>query len=149
MDQHHGCRYFSWQVTPEGGFRFQQDAEKLKAELLHEGKYILKTDDPTIVPVEAVGIYKQLSDVEWAYRDLKDVIRMRPIYHKTDRRALAHLFVATLALFLKRTLEHKLAQAGLSDTPTVAFQRMFQLGKPSNTFYSNDLRRFPSLACSH
>jgi hypothetical protein len=128
MGEHHGHRYFSWEITPDGGFRFQQDEGKLKAELLHEGKYILKTDDPTIAPVEAVGIYKQLSDVEWAYRDLKDIIRMRPIYHKTDRRALAHLFVATLALFLKRTLEHKLAKAGLPDTPTAAFEAMASIG---------------------
>jgi len=128
LGEHHGHRYFTWEAPPDGGFTFRQDEEKLKAEQLHEGKYIVKTDDPGLVPVEAVGIYKQLSDVEWAYRDLKDVIRMRPIYHKTDGRALAHLFVATLALFLKRTLEHRLAQAGLPDTPTAAFEAMGSVG---------------------
>ena len=94
----------------------------------HEGKYILKTDDPAIAPAEAVAIYKQLSDVESAYRDLKDVIRMSPIYHKTDRRALAHLFVATLALFVKRTLAHKLSQTGVAMTPTKAFAAMCSIG---------------------
>ena len=46
-------------------------------------------------------VYKQLSDVEWAYRDLKDVLALRPAYHKTDERVEGHIFVATLALFLK------------------------------------------------
>ena len=34
---------------------------------------------------------------------------MRPVYHKTDERIEAHIFVASLALFLKRVLEHQLA----------------------------------------
>lgn len=36
---------------------------------------------------------------------------MRPVYHQTDERIKAHIFVAALALFLKRTLEHQLASA--------------------------------------
>jgi transposase len=128
ISRHHGHRCFSWEVRPDGTFDFWPDDAKLKAEQLREGKYILKTDDPGIDAVETVGIYKQLSDVEWAYRDLKDVIRMRPVYHKTDDRAMAHLFVATLALFLKRTLEHKLAEAGLPDSPTAAFEAMASIG---------------------
>ena len=123
----HGARYYSWQIA-DGRLRFFEDDEKMKAELAREGKYILKTDDPAIGPVEAVGIYKQLSDVEWAYRDLKDVIQVRPIYHKTDPRALAHIFVATLALFLKRTLEHRLADAAVKLTPTEAFEAMKSIG---------------------
>ncbi|MFQ6009191.1 MAG: hypothetical protein ACE5K8_09610, partial [Candidatus Zixiibacteriota bacterium] len=78
------------------------------AEMLHEGKYILKTDDRKLTAVEAVCCYKQLNTVEQGFRDLKDIIDMRPIHHKTDERIEAHIFVASLALFLKRTLEHQL-----------------------------------------
>jgi len=35
--------------------------------------------------------------VEQDFRDLKDVIDMRPIFHKTDERIEAHIFVASLA----------------------------------------------------
>ena len=123
----HGFRYYSWRIA-DGRLELLEDEKKMKAELAREGRYVLKTDDPAIGPVEAVGIYKQLSDVEWAYRDLKDVIQMRPIYHKTDPRALAHLLVATLALFLKRTLEHRLTDAGVKLTPTEAFEAMRSIG---------------------
>ena len=73
-------------------------------------------------------LYKQLSDVEGAYRDLKHIIQMRPIHHHTDERIEAHLFVATFALFVKRTLEHELAKAGVNLTPTEAFAAMHSMG---------------------
>ena len=57
--------------------------------------------------------YKDLMEVEQAFRDLKDVIEMRPIYHHTKRRVEAHIFVAALALLLKHAIGRKLQQAGL------------------------------------
>jgi transposase len=56
-----------------------------------------------------VACYKELNIVEQGFRDLKDVIDMRPIYHKSDERIEAHIFVASLALFLKRTLAYQLS----------------------------------------
>jgi len=106
--KHHSHRYYTYEVPGRGRFRFHEDPEKMRAEMLHEGKYILKTDDPALGPVEAVGAYKELDTVESGFRDLKDVIEMRPVYHQTDGRIKAHVFVAALALFLKRTLEHQL-----------------------------------------
>ncbi|NQT21700.1 MAG: hypothetical protein HQ592_18485 [Planctomycetes bacterium] len=126
--RNHGNRYYSWEITQDSPFRYWQDEGKMKAEKLREGKYILKTDDATITAEESVGIYKQLSDVEWAYRDLKDVIAMRPIYHKKDSRVCAHIFVATLALFLKRALQHELARRHIDFTPTEAFAAMGSIG---------------------
>jgi hypothetical protein len=56
-----------------------------------------------------VSCYKELNTVEQGFRDLKDVIDMRPIYQKSDPRIETHIFVASLALFLKRTLEYQLS----------------------------------------
>ena len=128
LGRHHGSRYYSWESTRDGAFRFYEDPAKLAAETIREGRYLLKTDDPNLTPSESVKVYKQLSDVEWAYRDLKDVIEMRPINHKTDPRIKAHIFVATLALFLKRTLEHHLKEKGIYLSPTEAFQAMRTMG---------------------
>jgi len=124
----HGSRYYSYEIPGAGAFRFHVDPVKLAAEQRREGLYILKTNDPTLTPTQSVVVYKQLSDVEWAYRDLKDVIRMRPIYHQRDGRVQAHVFVATLALFLKRTLEEHLSQAGVPLSPTDAFAAMHSVG---------------------
>lgn len=63
--------------------------------------------------------------MESGFRDLKDVIEMRPVYHKTDERIKAHMFVATLGLFLKRSLEHQLAPGlpALSGSEGIAAMR--------------------------
>ena len=69
--------------------------------------------------------------MESGFRDLKDVIEIRPIYHQRDDRVRAHLFVATLALFLKRTLEFHLAKTipELSGTEAIAALRSVGLAE--------------------
>jgi transposase len=128
LSRHHGYRYYSWQVAGPGQFRFYEDAQKLAAEMLHEGKYILKTDDMEITAAEAVTCYKELNTVEQGFRDLKDVIDMRPIHHKKDDRIEAHIFVATLALFLKRSLEYQLASKLPELSGTDALAAMQSIG---------------------
>jgi transposase len=129
--RHHGHRYYSWEVRGRGQFRFFEDPGKLQAETRHEGKYILKTDDADLGPVDAVGAFKELCTVESGFRDLKDVIEMRPIHHQRDERIRAHIFVASLALFLKRTLEHQLAGVlpDLSGTDALAAMRSIGLAE--------------------
>ena len=67
-------------------------------------------------------LYKRLSEVERAFCSLKDVIELRPIYHQTDPRVEAHIFVAALAFLLHRALEKKLKAAGLDLSATEALQ---------------------------
>lgn len=52
-----------------------------------EGKYLIQTEEHNLGPLEAVRIYKELSEVERAFANLKDVIELRPIYHQTERGA--------------------------------------------------------------
>ena len=124
MAKNHGQRYFNWKTDSRGGFRFSEDPGKMEAELSREGRYILCTEDPQITPQQAVEVYKELATVEDGFRDLKDVIDMRPVWHKTDPRVQAHIFVATLALFLKRTLQHHLEAAGVELTATQALEAL-------------------------
>jgi transposase len=85
---------------------------------------VIQTEERSLSPVEAVRLYKQLSEVERAFSSLKDVIEMRPIYHQTDERVQAHIFVAALALLLHRALERKLKNAGLDLSATEALQAL-------------------------
>ncbi|WP_048814750.1 transposase, partial [Candidatus Methylacidiphilum fumarolicum] len=52
------------------------------------------TEEKHLSAVEAVGAYKELSQVERAFRKLKDVLEMRPIYHHDPQRVQVHVFVA-------------------------------------------------------
>jgi transposase len=112
LARNYGHRYYDWNYS-EGVFRYFEHPVYLPQEKAYEGKYLIQTEEPNLSPVEAVKIYKDLSEVERGFRQLKDVLEMRPIYHHTDTRVEAHLFVAALTLLLTRALERKLQAAGL------------------------------------
>ena len=65
-------------------------------------------------------LYKELSEVERAFANLKDVFDMRPIYHRTDDRVEAHIYVAALAFLIHRAIEKKLKAARLDLSATEA-----------------------------
>jgi transposase len=117
----HGYRYYDWAYA-DGRFRFFEHPVHLKREEAYEGKYVIQTEEAQLTAVEAVQIYKALSEVERAFANLKDVIEMRPIYHHTDRRVQAHIFVAALAFLLHRMMEKKLKAAGLDLSATEALR---------------------------
>jgi transposase len=121
LSRWHGYRYYAWAYTA-GRFRFFDHPVNLPREQAYEGKYVIQTEEPHLTPVEAVQIYKELSEVERAFANLKDVIELRPIYHRTDPRVEAHIFVAALAFLLHRVLEKKLKAAGLDLSATEALQ---------------------------
>jgi transposase len=119
----HGYRYYDWEYR-DGRFRFFDHPVNLKREEAYEGKYVIQTEEPQLTAVEAVSIYKELSEVERAFANLKDVIDLRPIYHQTDARVQAHIFVAALAFLLHRAIEKKLKAAGLDLSATEALQAL-------------------------
>jgi transposase len=108
----HGHRYYDW-AYEDGAFRFFEHPVHFPREQAYEGKYVIQTEEPNLSAVDAVRLYKELSDVERAFASLKDIIDMRPIYHRTDGRAQAHIFVAALAFLLHRAIEKKLKAARL------------------------------------
>ena len=62
--------------------------------------------------------------MERAFSGLKDVIEMRPIYHRTASRVEAHTFLASLAFLLEGALEKKLKSAGLDLSSHKAWQTL-------------------------
>jgi len=119
LGRNHGYRYYDWSLK-KGVFRFFEDPVHFTREQAYEGKYVIQTEEPNLSAVEAVQIYKELSEVERAFCNLKDVLDMRPIYHRTDDRVQAHVFVATLAFVVHRFVEKKLKAAGLDLSATEA-----------------------------
>ena len=90
-------------VTPGGLLRI--DASKAKAEENLDGKYLLRTSDPKMTAEDIALGYKQLLEVERGWRDLKQVIDLRPVYHRKEERIRAHVILCWLALLLARIAE--------------------------------------------
>ncbi len=74
--------------------------------------------------VEAVRAYQELWRVEAAFRSMKDVLELRPIWHRTDERVQAHVLVAALALTFDRILQRKLEKAGLRLSSRAAWEAL-------------------------
>jgi transposase len=113
LSQNHGHRYYTWQLTKEGQFHFDEHPVNLPREKKYEGKYLIQTDQTDMTPQDGVAHYKELNEVERGFRSLKDPIGMRPIWHTNERRVRAHIFVAALAFLIERMLERALQDAGV------------------------------------
>lgn len=80
------------------------DQEKIKREEKLDGCYVIRTDvkQSRMSTSAVVESYKALGNVERAFRNLKTVqLEMRPVYHKTDDRIRAHIFLCTLAYYVQ------------------------------------------------
>jgi len=91
-------------VTPGGLLRV--DAKAIKAEQNLDGKYLLRCSDPKLSAEDIALGYKQLMAVERGWRDMKQVIDLRPVYHRKEQRIRAHVILCWLALLLARIAEN-------------------------------------------
>ena len=91
-------------ATPGGLLRV--DAAKAKAEENLDGKYLLRTADPKMTAEDIALGYKQLLEVERGWRDMKQVIDLRPVFHRREDRIRAHVLLCWLALLLARIAEN-------------------------------------------
>ena len=119
LARNHCHRYYDWRLE-NGVFQFFEHPVHFAREQAYEGKYIIQTEEKNLSPLEAVRIYKELSEVERAMANIKDVIEMRPIYHRDANRVRAHIFIAVLAFVLHRAIEKKLKGAKLDLSATEA-----------------------------
>src|SRR5487761_1827220 len=95
-------------VTPGGLLRI--DAARAKAEENLDGKYLLRTSDPKLSAEDIAVGYKHLLEVERGWRDMKQVIDLRPVYHRREHRIRAHVILCWLALLLARIAENTCGQ---------------------------------------
>lgn len=91
--------------TTKGG-RLRIDRAAITAEERLDGKFLLRTSDPTLSAEDVALGYKQLAQVERGWRDLKTTLELRPVYHRLQRRIHAHVLLCWLALLLMRIAEN-------------------------------------------
>ena len=94
MQRYHGYRYFDWKLDG-GALEFSEGEAHLGREKKIEGKYVIMTSEKGLSILDAVALYKELTDVESGFRQLKDVLAMRPSYHQIEPRVKAHIFVGS------------------------------------------------------
>ena len=119
-------------ATPAGKLRI--DHAKIKTEENLDGKYLLRCSDPHLSAEDIALGYKQLLEVERGWRDMKQIIDLRPVYHRLEERIRAHVILCWLALLLIRIVE---TQTGTTWTQTRRELDRLHLGTftgPAGTF---------------
>jgi hypothetical protein len=94
--------------TKTGKLRIDRGA--VTAEQHLDGKFLLRTSDPTLTAEDVALGYKQLLEIERAWRDMKTTLDLRPVHHRKEDRIRAHVLLCWLALLLIRIAENQTSQ---------------------------------------
>ncbi|OIQ79487.1 transposase DDE domain protein [mine drainage metagenome] len=97
------AKFFSVRIH-ECGMSWQRKPELLAKDAAMDGIYVIRTSLPqeAMGAEQAVLTYKRLAKVERAFRTMKSVdLQVRPIYHRTEERVKAHLFICMLAYYVE------------------------------------------------
>lgn len=85
-------------------FQWQRKEEDIAREAALDGIYVIRTSESSkaFSAEDVVRSYKQLADVERAFRSLKGLeLLIRPIRHRLANRVKAHIFVCLLAYYVQ------------------------------------------------
>jgi hypothetical protein len=91
--------------TKTGKLRIDRAA--INAEQHLDGKFLLRTSDATLTAEDVALGYKQLLEIERAWRDMKTTLDLRPVHHRKEDRIRAHVILCWLALLLIRIAENQ------------------------------------------
>ncbi len=86
---------------------------KVTAEEKVDGNSVLTCGDDTLTSEEIALGYKQLVEVERAFRTLKSNLELRPVYHRKDERIRSRVTLCWLALLPVRLAEVETAPSGI------------------------------------
>lgn len=97
-------------------FSYSIDDGALRLAQMMDGKLLLVTNVPDLMPKDIVARYKSLADIERGFKVLKSEIEIGPVHHRLPERIRAHAAICFIALILHRVLRGRLRQAksGLS-----------------------------------
>jgi len=88
-----------------------------------EGRYLLRTNLLGRDPAQLWQFYIQLVEIEAAFKNLKDDLVLRPIFHQLEHRIEAHIFVAFIAYCLHVTLRARLRPLAPGLTPRAVLDK--------------------------
>lgn len=89
------------------------DMEAIARDERFDGYYAIQTNETELPATEILEAYRTLWKIEESFKIMKSTLEVRPVFHWTEPRIKGHFVVCFLAFLLERTLEFKLARAGV------------------------------------
>jgi hypothetical protein len=103
INRHKMAKHFTLAITDDS-FSFSRKEGQISSEAALDGIYVVRASAPHsagLSATELVGAYKDLKFNEAGFRSLKTIdLDLRPIYHYSEDRVRAHVFICMLALYL-------------------------------------------------
>jgi len=103
IDTYKMAKHFVLHIEDDA-FDFERDQDNIDAEAALDGIYVIRTsvDQKIMDSDQAVRGYKQLANVERAFRCLKSIdLMVRPIRHRLEVRVRAHILLCVLAYYVE------------------------------------------------
>ena len=122
-------------------FRFKLDREKLKEAELYDGHYLLRSNLSNKEPKYLWELYMLLVEIEAVFRNFKNDLGIRPIYHQIEPRVDAHIFVCFQAYCLYVTLKHWLRPLASGLTSRQALEQFAKVQMLDVVFPTTDGRK--------
>ena len=116
INRHKVAKHFITEVT-DTSFHFSRNEAKIAEEARLDGIYVLRTS----LPEEVLGrdgvvfSYKELENVERAFRGFSSELDIRPIRHRLADRVRAHVFLRMLSYYVAWHMKEALAPVLFKD----------------------------------
>jgi transposase len=110
----------------DGTFAWERKQASIAQEAALDGIYVIRTSEPSarLNAADAVRTYKGLAEAERVFRGMKGVANhVRPIFHRSDPRVRAHLFISMLAYYVEWHLREALKPLLFDDQERLAANR--------------------------
>jgi transposase len=111
------------QTVSPSTFTFNLNRKKLRLTRRGEGTYLLRSNLNAGNPEDLWKQYIVLTEVEQAFKELKNDLNIRPVYHQKDNRIEAHIFVCFLSYCLQVTLKNKAKTKAPGLTPRAILEK--------------------------
>ena len=121
MAKHFLCAFQS------ASFSFKRNQSSIDREADLDGIYVIRTNVAVALASaeDAVRYYKELSNVERAFRSMKSVdLKVRPIHHRTENRVRTHVLLCMLAYYVEWHMRRALAPMLFDDADPAAGQAL-------------------------
>lgn len=126
------------------GLKFRINRERLAAERVLEGKYVLATNAEHLSADDILRTYKGQDKVEKANRTVKGPLRVRPVFLRTDERIEGLVLFTMLALLVRSIVALQCRRAGLPFTAGQVLAEFANLRALDLTFRDGSRRRVAS-----
>ncbi|MGV8146532.1 MAG: IS1634 family transposase [Alkaliphilus sp.] len=109
-------KYFNIEYIAEAenkcNFRVEYtvDEDKLNNDKKLDGTFLIQTNTSKYGAEELIHIYKNLNEVEMAFKVIKNELDIRPIFHRNTERVKGHVYICVLAYYIHNDIRYRLKE---------------------------------------